>query len=239
MSSPHLGTDSLTLESPRNQSKTADAVAFRRKFAYYDANIWIAHMLGSADLFYCVCKPLIDDIENGRKIVLVTHLVIMETIYALRRRLVEKNISGTNDTDVLTTEVEEYVVKFIRLVARLSEQEKIIIPRPSSSISDLSSVVANTLRRYFGQISRERHCTRCQRKYPIKDLSSECPSCNGPLEPSRKYKYKGLSHVDIEHAYFARSFNASTFYTTDASFNDLSRDADFSLITFEILNTDS
>ena len=50
-----------------------------QNIVYYDSGVWVSYMLGSTDHFYTVCKPLIDDVEHGRCVGVVSYLNIMET----------------------------------------------------------------------------------------------------------------------------------------------------------------
>ena len=55
------------------------------KRVYYDSNMWVAYMRGRKDMFYGACSPFFDRAEQGLDFVVVSHLVMAETIHALRR----------------------------------------------------------------------------------------------------------------------------------------------------------
>ena len=68
-------------------------------------------------------------------------------------------------------------------------------------------------------------------RYDVQHTINRCPKCKNTLAENTQYKYKGLGHSDIEHAYFAVYARVSTFYSTDKSFNALADDSDFSSMT--------
>ena len=210
----------------------------QKALVYYDTNIWVSYMLGRNDNFYSICKPLIEDIEHKRRVAVVSYLTIMESIYAIRKKVASGSSSTGSSTNAAQRETltRNYVNEFVKLIERLSAQEKIIIMRPSQSIVAHHSAVLSKLKTIFGQIKLNLYCANCKRRQPVQKHSDSCPACGGSLTPSNCYEYKGLGHADIEHAYFARYGGASTFYSTDQSFDDLSGDLDFSgLVTFIVL----
>ena len=164
----------------------------------------------------------------------------MESIYVLRKRMVGKSSSAGSSANASQREAlaRNYVNKFVKLIDNLSDQEKITIIRPNLSITAHHSTVLNKLKTIFGWVKLSLHCANCKRRHLVQKHSDKCPVCGGYLTPSSRYKYKGLGHADIEHAYFARYGGASTFYSTDKSFDDLSGDRDFSgLVTFVVLGS--
>ena len=122
-------------------------------------------MLGSTDHFYTVCKPLIDDVEHGRCVGVVSYLNIMETIHALRTKISsnKKYIESEVDPSQRETFVNNYCVEFLQIMNTLLVQKKIRIVRPNTSIGDHHYFVLNKLKRVFGQIVRNLYCDRCDR----------------------------------------------------------------------------
>ena len=177
-------------------------------------------MLGCDDNFNSKCRPLIEDIIKRRKTVVVSQLVILETIHAIRSRVTE--------TMLAKSKVDE----FTRIIRKFSKQNKIAIVVLDKTIAEYYSVVLDKLKTYYGKIGFEPFCNICQRSYFVQNKSNLCPSCNGNLGSLGKRRYRGLGPADIEHAYFAHFNDVSTFYSTDKSFSDLSNDSDFGSITF-------
>lgn len=54
----------------------------------YYAGIWVAYFLGARDPHHEISNHLIGLIEKGKKRVVVSYLLIMETVYAIRKRSV-------------------------------------------------------------------------------------------------------------------------------------------------------
>ena len=212
--------------------------AGRKTLVYYDTNIWVSYMLGLDDNFYSVCKPLIEDIEHGRCVAVVSYLTIMESIHAIRRRIAIVSLPAGSGRTISQREAlaRNCANRFVEFVGSLSAQKKIIIVRPTQNIATHQLAVLNKLKTIFGRVDLNLHCTNCQRRYLVQKHSDRCPTCGGSLTHSNRYEYKGLSHADIAHAYFARYGGASLFYSTDKSFDDLSDDPDFlGSIAFTVL----
>lgn len=205
---------------------------------YYDTGVWVAYMLGDKDDYYPVCKPLIENIETRKKIAIVSYLTIMETIHALRRRIVEKSDFTGDSKDECRSKipiVKNVIKEFIRRVNELSKQKKIIIPRPSTKISEHHSTALKKLNNYFGRVRPMNICPYCKKCYVGRNAKNECISCNNKLDSINVYQYKGLGHADIEHAFLAHNSNTTSFYSTDTSFNDLKGDPDFGSMSFKII----
>lgn len=210
----------------------------KKALVYYDTNIWVSYMLGQDDNFYNVCKPLIEDIEHRRRVAVVSYLTVMESIHAIRRRVAIVSLPAESGRTISQRETlaRNCVNKFVKFVGSLSIQKKIIIVRPTQSIATHHLAVLNKLKTIFGRVDLNLYCTNCQRRYLVQRHSDNCPSCGGSLTYSNRYEYRGLSHADIAHAYFARYGGASLFYSTDKSFDDLSDDPDFlGSIAFTVL----
>ena len=65
----------------------------RDDLVYYDTAIWAGYFLGERDLHYQESKSLIELVEAGKKRAIVSYLLIMETMYTIRRRKVERSDS--------------------------------------------------------------------------------------------------------------------------------------------------
>lgn len=204
-----------------------------KEVVYYDTNVWVSYMLGNNDHFYHLCKPLIENIEQKRCIAIVSYPVIMESIHVIRRRVAERQ-PVRSDANSLESEslAEKRSDDFIKLVKRLAEQKKIVITRPTKNVTAYNAAVLKKLRTLSGYVKLERQCKNCQRPYLARSSSSPCPLCGRTGTAARKYKYRGLGHVDVEHAYLAVYSRASTFYSTDKAFASLAYDPDFNTINF-------
>ena len=60
----------------------------RTDLVYYNTVLWAAYFLGECDDHYETAKRLVKLVNDGEKRALVSYLLIMETIYAIRKRIV-------------------------------------------------------------------------------------------------------------------------------------------------------
>ena len=203
------------------------------KRVYYDSNVWISYIMGSSDHFYSVCEPLIEDVKQGRCIAVVSNLTIMESINVIRKRKTEKqHIRDNPDPSAVEASAEERVKKCIRLVKRLAKQKKIIFIESTEYVVE-QDIVLGKLQTLTDYVNSEQYCNICKESYQSRD--NACPTCGAPVESKKKYKYRGLGHSDLEHAYLGLYGRASVFYTTDKGFKNLSTDPDFAPIAFKQL----
>ena len=208
------------------------ATDFDVKRVYYDSNVWISYIMGNNDHFYSVCKPMIDAVEAGRCVAIVPNLIIMESINVIRKRMTKKQpVVDGYDPSTVEASAEELVRSCTQLVTRLAKQKKIIVPE---DIATHHNVLAK-LQALTGYVKFEHYCSACKKSYHIRDRVEICPSCGVLSKAKRKYKYKGLGHTDLEHAYLAVYYRASTFYSTDKAFDALTTDPDFAPVVFQQL----
>lgn len=205
---------------------------------YYDTNVWVSYIIGKNDDYYPVCKPLIDDIEIGNKVAVISHMVLLETIHAIRRKIPE-NIKFEGESkqicDSKNTIVNVATNKFVETVKELSKRRKILITRPPITIAEHHATVLKKIKNYFGYIRPISCCPYCSKGRVNRNSKNECPVCHKEHESIKKYEYKGLGHADMEHAFFAKRSGAPVFYTTDKPFENLNGDGDFSPLQFIIL----
>ena len=195
-------------------------------------------MLGEKDGYYANCRPLIEDIESKEKIAVVSHLVIIEAIHVLRLRVTEKSrFAGDDSTerDRIMGEANALASKFVSVLVRLSEEQKIIIARPDRKIHEHHHTVMKKMRRYFGRVRTVNICPYCEKGRVGREDRNVCPSCKSSRKPLSRHQYKALGHADIEHAYFASYSSVPLFYSTDRSFLDLKNDSDFGRMAFRVI----
>lgn len=207
-------------------------------FAYHDTNVWVSYMI-TGDIFHESCKPLIEDIIDGRRAAVISLLTILESIHVIRRAVIEnKRVPKDSASQpTLQATAKKRVNDFIRLITSLQNSHRLIMADYDKGIREHYSAVLNKLSRHFGDAMLDLHCNACGRKYPVLSKASPCPDCGSPLTPNNNYRYRGLGSADIEHAYFAIYGRASTFYTTDQSFDALRKDPDFNSINFKIIGS--
>ncbi len=195
-------------------------------------------MLGDKDDYFPLCKPLIDNLESGKKIAVVSYTLLLEVIDTMRKKMPKRtDFSGgtREECDSKKPIVEQKIIDFIKKINEYSKARKILIIRPRETISEHQSIILKKLQNYFGYIRVMSVCSQCNEGFVPRDSKLECPKCNETFEPTQKYQYKGLGYVDLEHAYLAKYGKSSTFYTSDTSFKSLSNDPDFKSIKFAII----
>ncbi|MGH9998260.1 MAG: hypothetical protein ACRD90_00135, partial [Nitrosopumilaceae archaeon] len=178
------------------------------------------------------------DIESGKKVVVISYMVLLETIHTLRRKIPEYlNFEGESrmTCDSKKPMVHEATNRFVETIKELSRQRKLMIVRPPLTMSEHHSTVLKKIKNYFGYIRPMSHCPYCKKGKVDRDSKNECPVCHKEHDSIKKYEYKGLGHADLEHAFLAKSSGTPVFYSTDKSFNNLNGDKDFTSLQFIIL----
>ena len=181
---------------------------------YYDTNVWVAHSTGK-DKFSAACEPLFDRAERGLDTVVVSHLVMAETMHALRN-LTTRNFSPTGDrtSDYASMQArwKSEEEKFLEYVETLTHGENAVNAGSKESVSDHHRRVFYTLRGHSGRVTGG---------------------------GKHVYRYAGLSHADVEHAHLALYAGAAKFYSTDRDFASLNDDPAFAGVSFEVLRVQS
>lgn len=204
------------------------------RLVYYDANIWVAYMQGSVDKYYHTAKTLIDDVEDGKRIAIVPHLVILETVFVIRKRQAYRAIKKGKATDRDATPLlKPIITEYLDRINRLAEEGKIIIPEYADKVYDHHRAVLQKCTVYHGFFVSE-ECPACRIPREARDGAFTCPSC-GLAAKSGELDYRVLGPADMEHAYLARRSAAEAFYTSDKTFRCLASDPDFAPMRFEII----
>lgn len=85
---------------------------------YYDTVMWAAYFLGERDDRYEAAKRLVKLVNDGEKRAIVSYLLIVETIYTIRKRIVLRSKSPDDcrlrDAKRGSNSFEDYVVKGLR-----------------------------------------------------------------------------------------------------------------------------
>ena len=203
---------------------------------YFDTNIWVSYMLGRKDKFYQTSKPMIDTIEQERAMAVVSNLIIMELTHAIRRYVSQKQPTGEGMTpSKIKSKVDEITKDFVKIIGRFVRQGKAVFVNSGESVEAHHSLLLEKLASLTGYARRESYCKKCKKTYQVRNHADACPLCDTANKINKKYKYRGLGHVDPEHVYFAIQGRASTFYTRDKGFLALELDPDFNSIVFKQL----
>ena len=166
-------------------------------------------MLEDIDQHYPFASSLIDEMLEGKHLVYVSDLVLMETISSFRRKISEKTKSIRTTKPSLKKHIEGKTYEFLSTMIALEQDEKIINKNPSVSVNQLHRNAWNYLVNYIGEIQIQ----------------------------GKHYRYKGLNHWDFQHALIAKFVGASVFYTTDNDFKQLEEMNQFRSLNFIISAT--
>ena len=165
----------------------------------------------SKDKFFRQGTVLIQELEERGEIAVISHLAIMETIHVIRRKIMG-NIRQAENTEKARNDAmsksNREVKRFIMYVSELQERGNAEIIQSARAVTDHHHRVYSKLYKYVGHV-----------KYT-----------------GGRYRYVGLGHADIEHAFLASDAGVRTFRSTDGYFTDLREDQDFSHMSFDILS---
>lgn len=177
--------------------------------------------MGAGDNHYQTSKDLIELMKNGEKRVVVSYLLIMETIHVIRKRSVKRSkISDTasvlDAARALSNEFKDYVMSGV------GKGEIVLVESDGISghgyrIFQKASSVQGTVRNRRGYTRSPKSRRSAHRKPQPARLRIGCR------------EYRALGHADIEHAYLADYGGAREFHTMDLSFRDLDGDPDFAV----------
>lgn len=151
---------------------------------------------------------LIEMIYSKKNVVVVSDLILLETIHVIRRKIAENT---SDDHAVIQDKINTRINEFLNIIREMSKNEQVLITRPNLSVANHHARVLKKFVKYCGQL---RIVTR---------------------NSTKKNNYKGLGHVDFEHAFFAQSHDVQEFYSGDTSFEDLKDDSDFKDICFNTI----
>ena len=179
--------------------------------AYFDANVWVAYLLGDSDRNYSFADSLFSEVDNRKHLVYVADLVLLETITSLRRRVAEQSlISATGPSSdppkTVSESIERKISAFLTILKILEKEEKVVNKNPNMPIGKLHRDAFNYMTKYFGHVH----------------------------EQGKHYRYSGLSHWDFQHALIAKALGASVFYTADKAFQKLKHMPQFTSLRFVI-----
>lgn len=164
--------------------------------------------------------------ERGRDTVLISHLVILEMIEVIRKRIVEKTtVEESNNiysgwwshgieakgriSFEKQREIERKIALVIQeamsLIDQLQDEELLAIVNSNQSIKSYHIGLFAIYQKEFGTIK----------------INDECSRCNVKTHP--EYKLKGVGFLDILHGLTACEFSASEIVTFDSYFQRVKR----------------
>ena len=173
--------------------------------------MWAAYLLKGGDPHYGACRPLFDDLRDGKRRVYMSSLVAGEVVQVARREAVRMAARGRSD-DAARAQTAQAVADvavgtFFKELAYLYDAGCIAIRRPPPIARRYAALALKTLIRYKGHV-----------------------------EPHGKMGliYRGLGMLDMMHALTARDYGVDNFCTRDRQFAALAGDPEFRSINFVV-----
>jgi hypothetical protein len=195
---------------------------------YLDSNVWFSFLLKKDDskssIEYQQANIIINKIvSDSNLIALVSHLVILEIICIIRKKVVTKMKITENkeindkDNEILLKKTIDYLTKeFINYITRWEAAGKLQIVKIDESLSNVLKREQKILRNKFGEIKKTTKCFVCKSEY-------------------HEYTYRGIDHYDIQHAIIAEYAKANQFITFDRGYECIKED--FTSLNIHILNS--
>jgi len=197
---------------------------------YLDSNVWFSYILKKDDdgnkdsIEYQQANIIINKIvSDSNLIALISHLVIIEIISIIRKKVATKmKMDGNkdiNDKDnklLLKKIIDDLTKKFIDYITRWEAAGKLQIVKIDESLSDVLIREQKILKNSFGEIKKTTKCFVCKSEY-------------------HEYTYRGIDHYDIQHAIIAEYAKADQFITFDRGYECIKEE--FPSLNIYILNS--
>jgi hypothetical protein len=195
---------------------------------YLDSNVWFSYLLKKDDsknsIEYEQANIIINKIVSDNNLVaLISHLVIIEIISIIRKKVVTK-LKITGNVDINDKEsklqlkkiIDDLTKKFIDHITRWEAAGKLQIVKIDESLSDVLIREQKILKNSFGEIKKTTKCFVCKSEY-------------------HEYTYRGIDHYDIQHAIIAEYAKADQFITFDRGYECIKEE--FPSLNIYILNS--
>jgi predicted nucleic acid-binding protein len=195
---------------------------------YLDSNVWFSYLLKKDDnkdsIEYQQANIIINKIvSDSNLIALISHLVILEIISVIRKKVVTKmKISDNKDNDdkdnklLLKNKIDDLTKKFIDYITRWEAAGKLQIVKIDEPLSNVLKREQKILKNKFGEIKKTTKCYVCRSEY-------------------NEYTYRGIDHYDIQHAIIAEYAKADQFITFDRGYEYIKDE--FPSLNIHILNS--
>jgi len=181
---------------------------------YLDSNVWFSFLLKKDDnnskgsIEYEQANIIINKIVSDENLIgLISHLVILEIISIIRKKVVtkmkitgNKEIKDKDNKILLKKTIDDLTREFIDNITKLEYIDKLQIVKIDESLYNVLKREQKILRNKFGEIKKTTKCFVCKSKY-------------------HEYTYRGIDHYDIQHAIIAEYAKANQFITFDRDTN--------------------
>src|SRR3954451_5940760 len=144
---------------------------------YLDSNVWFSYLLKKDDskssIEYQQANIIINKIVSDSNLTaLVSHLVILEIICIIRKKVVTKmKITGNKDINdkvskiLLKKTIDDLTREFIDNITKLEYIGKVQIVKIDESLSNVLKREQKILRNKFGEIKKITKCFVCKSEY--------------------------------------------------------------------------
>jgi hypothetical protein len=197
---------------------------------YLDSNVWFSFLLKKEDnnskgsIEYEQANIIINKIVSDNNLIgLISHLVILEIISIIRKKVVtkmkitgNKEIKDKDNKILLKKTIDDLTREFIDNITKLEYIGKLQIVKIDESLSNVLKREQKILRNKFGEIKKTTKCFVCKSEY-------------------HEYTYRGIDHYDIQHAIIAEYAKANQFITFDRGYECIKED--FTSLNIHILNS--
>ena len=195
---------------------------------YLDSNVWFSYLLKKDDskssIEYQQANIIINKIvSDSNLIALISHLVILEIISIIRKKVVttmkiteNKDINDKGNKILLKNTIDYLTKEFIDYITRWETAGKLQIVKIDESLSNVLKREQKILRNKFGEIKKTTKCFVCKSEY-------------------HEYTYRGIDHYDIQHAIIAEYAKANQFITFDRGYECIKDE--FPSLNIHILNS--
>lgn len=185
---------------------------------YFDSSIWVSHILQEKRNNRAqTVQQLLDQIEEDEEVILVSHLVLLEVLEVIRKRITEREpYTELNDEKKkkIMDKIQEKTNVFLKSLSQLVKEHKVALIDSQEPVD-----------KWF------------KRTYSIYISSSGGISTRN-YSPSHRggpaLRYQGVGHYDIQHALTAKEFSARALYTFDRGFSRLDDNRAFEGMRFLI-----
>ena len=181
---------------------------------YLDSNVWFSFLLKKDDnnskgsIEYEQANIIINKIVSDENLIgLISHLVILEIISIIRKKVVtkmkitgNKEIKDKDNKILLKKTIDDLTREFIDNITKLEYIGKLQIVKTDESLYNVLKREQKILRNKFGEIKKTTKCFVCKSEY-------------------HEYTYRGIDHYDIQHAIIAEYAKANQFITFDRDTN--------------------
>jgi predicted nucleic acid-binding protein len=185
---------------------------------YFDSSLWISYILQeNLDNRAQRVQQLIDQIKEDDEVILVSHLVLLEVLEVIRKRITQMEQYTSlddNKKEEIKDKIQEKTNNFIEILYRLVQEHRVALVNSQESVDTWFKATYSIFTTSFGDIS----------------TYNSGGKGNNPL----RYRYRGVGHYDIQHALTAKEYSARGLYTFDWGFAELQGNQEFEGIQFVI-----